>query len=325
MQKQEIDAIVKKYELSEEEIKEISKVAYADLVKGKPSKANPVCVIIAGQPGAGKTGLSKYTKAHFPDAVMLDIDDFRFYHPNIKEIIDNYPECFAPTTNKFISKVSGYVTDMLIEGRYDVIAHKTLKNILILDDTIIPMKNAGYNVFVNAYAVNGIVSKLSAVERTQEERQKFGYNRVISNQFHDDAYNNMVGIIVEAMKRNLLDSVQVFMRGETETEPVIVYMQNQDGISVEPTLCEYYSRPVGSVGEAINIGRILDYEKNHPNLIKRIQTVSNNAMYADEKALIQVLKDDYFTFSANVETPVEFLQIMSKNKKFNINDIPSFM
>lgn len=313
MQKLTMEQVVEKYNLTEEEIKEISKQVYLDLIEGKPQKENPVGILIAGQPGAGKTGLANYTKTVFPDAVMLDIDEFRFYHPKIKEILELYPEFFAATTNKFISKVSGYVTDMLIEGRYDVIAHKTFKNIVIIDDTIIPMKNAGYQVHINAYAVNGVVSKLSAAERTQEERKKFGYNRVISNQFHDDAYNNMISIIESAVERGLVDSVQVFMRGEVENEPIIVYMQNSHEVFSDIVLHNFYNEDVKNVRTAINIGRTIDFEKTKPSMLERINAVKLAAVYDDEKKVIDIIQGEYFTHGANYKIPAT--KILDTHKK----------
>lgn len=64
------------------------------LVDTKPASQNPTVIILAGQSGAGKSGLTDQAKSDFaPDAlpVLVDIDELRETHPaytDLKRIND---------------------------------------------------------------------------------------------------------------------------------------------------------------------------------------------------------------------------------------------
>ena len=98
MNQEKLNQILEQYKLSNREKIEAARRIYSWLTNGKQKSCYPTAIIVAGQPGAGKTNLAKYSASMLPDAIMLDIDDFRPFHPHYNEVIDKHPEYFAPTT-----------------------------------------------------------------------------------------------------------------------------------------------------------------------------------------------------------------------------------
>lgn len=50
---------------------------------------NPKAIILGGQPGAGKSLLHRIYKKKFNQNIaIINGDDYRKYHPNIKELIN---------------------------------------------------------------------------------------------------------------------------------------------------------------------------------------------------------------------------------------------
>ena len=59
-----------------------------ELAKGRyHSQPSPRAILLAGQPGAGKTILSSLLQASLDDdAVFINGDDYRRYHPHYSEL-----------------------------------------------------------------------------------------------------------------------------------------------------------------------------------------------------------------------------------------------
>ncbi|UNP31457.1 zeta toxin family protein [Lysobacter gummosus] len=69
------------------------------------TQAKPRAIILAGQPGAGKTGLVKEAMREFKgDAVLVDPDELRKYVPNLKELQQAKPLGWSGDTLKDSSK-----------------------------------------------------------------------------------------------------------------------------------------------------------------------------------------------------------------------------
>ena len=251
----------KKYTISLEDVEKITRVIFNKLTfNAEPGKEIPAMVIIGGQPGAGKTGLMTYTNAQLGEGtVVVDIDDFRNYHPNIEEIKKKYPDYYVDFTAKFISDVSHVITPMLIDGRYNMILHKTLGGPAVIDDTVIPALNAGYYLALRVMAVSALQSKLSALGRTQDIRDYVGMVRWVNKEHHDNVYTGMLDVVDMFEKEKLANLVEVYMRGEKEEFPERVYA-NIIGVDNNRKLPLLTSekKTYASAREAVEQSRIID-------------------------------------------------------------------
>ena len=75
--------------------------------------SKPSAVLLAGQPGAGKTVLSSMlSKALHDDVFFINADEYRRFHPHYQELHELYGSDAVPMTSTF----SGAVTEALIHA-----------------------------------------------------------------------------------------------------------------------------------------------------------------------------------------------------------------
>ncbi len=299
-----------KYTVSDENVEQITRRIFDKLTFGVVGQKNvPVMVIIGGQPGAGKTGLMTYTNKELgANTVIVDIDDFRNYHPYIDEIKKKYPDYFVDFTAKFISDVSHVITPMLIDGRYNMILHKTLGGPAVIDDTVIPALNAGYFLALRVMAVSALQSKLSALGRTQDIRDYVGMTRWVNREHHDGVYTGMLDVIDEFENKKLANVVEVFMRGETEEVPERVYaniIEPMGSTMVPVGLTD--RKPYSSAREAVEQSRIIDawncldntYEKKMETIKQKAKLYSGEGDAAREQGYIEELESMVASMKTN--------------------------
>jgi len=139
MDKEELEKLKAHYEVDDEKLDEIVDLLYNKMVDGKTSQENPIAIIVAGQPGAGKSGLIDKTFAEIENSIVLDVDDFRYFHPDIKEILKKYPNDLATFTITFVNRIFKKILARLIENKYNLIMQKTLRDDEVIYDTNIPL------------------------------------------------------------------------------------------------------------------------------------------------------------------------------------------
>lgn len=193
------------------------------LTIGVEPQCAPVAVIVAGQPGSGKTGLIAKTLKDVKNSIALDVDDYRYFHPKIREILSKYPDQLVPLTAQFVKIVSKEVTDRLIEKKYNLVLHKTLKDTAIVDDTILPLFKAGYDVFVRVMVVCPLQSKISALERSRDFKNKIGWCRWVTKKNHDFACSSLPKVANELFKNNYCKALELFVRGSKPTHSILKY------------------------------------------------------------------------------------------------------
>lgn len=93
--------------------------------KGKnlESKENPKVYFLGGQSGAGK---SKLKDRIGKNNLVIDVDEFRKYHPNYFELYKKYGKDSAKYTHNFASAVADELVKKSMEKKVDVIVDGTL-------------------------------------------------------------------------------------------------------------------------------------------------------------------------------------------------------
>lgn len=96
MEKQ-INELIEKYKLSQEEHKKVLEVLKNDLFADKVTEKNPSIMFVVGQPGCGKTTYIKRTS--LPKYIIINSDNYRRFSKYSNEILQKYPTDYAKLTN----------------------------------------------------------------------------------------------------------------------------------------------------------------------------------------------------------------------------------
>lgn len=216
--------LVEKYKLSEEEHKKFEANICEIMMNGKKSVENPIAIIDIGPPGSGKTGLNGMALKQFKNnnLIIVNNDELRPYHPKADEIARLYPEYYTKVTNEESKFWTDKIMNIAIKGKYNVLYEGTGRKIEIFEKMISKMKD--YKIIVRAMAVNELNCLMSIVERYKGQVQEKGWGRMISAETFYKAYDNeMLNTLDILEKMELVDIVEVYIRGDRPTEPIKIY------------------------------------------------------------------------------------------------------
>ena len=176
---------------------------------------NPTAILLAGQPGAGKTQLSAYFFRQSQNtSILINGDDYRRYHPNYRAIFKQYPEELVSLTSKF----SAAFTEKMIENLSD--AHRNLIVEGTGRTTEVPIHTAklliakGYQVHMAAIAVRPELSLLSTLHRFGSMNEMGTVPRPTAVLAHDTVVQNLPHNLDMLYQSNLFAEMQIIDRRE---------------------------------------------------------------------------------------------------------------
>ena len=179
--------------------------------KGKKleSKENPKVYFLGGQSGAGK---SKLKDRIGKENLVIDVDEFRKYHPNYFGLYKKYGKESAKYTHNFASAVADELVKKSIENKVDVIVDGTLKSIKTPKERAEEYKKNGYSLEINTVVVKPEKSFLSNLMRYEELIEEKKIPRLAPKEIHDECVKNFPVTVSELYKTKLFDSIKLYNR-----------------------------------------------------------------------------------------------------------------
>lgn len=304
-----LDEIVSSYDLDELQKVELFSKVYNATIHGKTSSNKPFAVIVLGQPGAGKSGVMAYSFNQFPNVVELDIDKFRPFHPRFFDVSGNNPEAYEQVTGKFATEMILDLTPELISSKYNLILHKTRGDDAIIEDTIKPLKDAGYDVILRIIAVHELESKISALNRSVEQYLRRGFCKWVETKYHNTHYKGIVDLSENLVKNKFVDAVEVYVRGAIPSMPKLVYSNivNNQILTNE--------QMITSSGE-------FALESYNPNGFKDIRNAIEKSRESQLPSILENLDQRVSAISKqNIDRVPEFVEEINKRKEIYCNMI----
>ena len=173
----------------------------------------PVLVIVAGQPGAGKSVVEDRIRADLGGGtVTIDADDMRTHHPDYVPLALRNDRLAAPATHPDAARWVEMAKDHCISQRYNVVLSTTLRTPEGAQATIAKFRQAGYRVEVAALAVHEGASRLGVLRRYQRGREDAGFGRYVPAAFQRDAYPGLLAALDRIDTDRLADAVRVYRR-----------------------------------------------------------------------------------------------------------------
>lgn len=220
---EDLETVMKKYKLSEEEHNRIGQEIIRLMLYDKYPVENPKAIIDIAPPASGKTGLNGYGENQFVDnnVVVINSDTLKPFHPKIDEIARLYPQYYTKVTDQESNTWTSDLFDTALRERYNVIFEGTGRNSRILGT--IKEKMQGYEVIVRGMAVSDLNCLMSIIERYEGQVQTKGWGRLVTLDHFYETYEAMPKTIDEIEKSGLASSVEIFRRGSKPTEPIKIY------------------------------------------------------------------------------------------------------
>lgn len=174
-----------------------------DLAEGRYHPQQfPRAILLAGQPGSGKTILSSLLQSSLNnDAVFINGDDYRRYHPHYSELYRQYGAESVPMTSAF----SGEVTESLIarfsDFAFNLVIEGTGRTVDVPKRTAAFLSRKGYTVEMAVIATRPVLSLISTLLRFYQMNERGTIPRATALEAHDS--------VVAALPSNL-DALHAF-------------------------------------------------------------------------------------------------------------------
>ena len=150
---------------TEHEYKENYNVIKQTLLRQKNKENYPLATMIGGQPGSGKSELTKYLKSQNENTITIDGDYIREFHPHLEEIVKEYGMEYPKATQPFVNRAVEQLIDDLSRDKYNLIIEGTLRDINVPIKTARMLDERDYLVELYIVATNKELSWQSTIER----------------------------------------------------------------------------------------------------------------------------------------------------------------
>lgn len=187
-----------------------------DATRGAKPAAKPKAIILAGQPGSGKSGPTTRALKKFQEtgegAVVIDPDLARALHPDYAELMALDDKTAATKVHEEASEAAKAARRSATEQGFNVIIDGTLKSPESAAALVEELVAAGYEVEVVAMCVDPEVSWQGVQDRYEKQRAKTGSGRYVPKEVHDDAVDGMVESLEALEKQGLVSKIDVIDR-----------------------------------------------------------------------------------------------------------------
>jgi len=193
--------------------------------------------LYGAQPGAGKSRLQAphgdelKAKSGPGSVANIDIDDYRTYHPQYRMLAEQDPGKVAERTNRDAWLWTERAVEYVQRLRPHVLEAGTLREPDFVLRKVRGYLEAGFATHLYVLAVHEYVSRVRAVIRYLHEVGRQGYGRLVSREFHDEAYRRLPGALRRICDSGTFDSVSILGRnGEVLICTEAGVTQNSDAL-----------------------------------------------------------------------------------------------
>jgi UDP-N-acetylglucosamine kinase len=174
---------------------------------------HPQAILLAGQPGAGKTELSSMLLPSLDgNAVLINGDEYRRYHPNYRQLF----RAFGAESVSMTSPFSGEVTEKLIQElsdrRLHLMIEGTGRTVDVPRKTAEQLAGKGYTVRMAVIAVRPEISLISTVLRFYEMSQRGTLPRATALEAHDRVVAVLPGNLNELAAVPAISGIVIWTR-----------------------------------------------------------------------------------------------------------------
>ena len=232
-------------------------------IKGKKINEQPLCVLLGGLPGSGKSNLIKQVQEEYKgrDFVVIDTDDYRKLHPNY-ELLIKTPEKAIEETSEFSNAIEAELIKKAFEEHCDIISVTTLRATEAIDRILYePAIRKGYKVQACIMSVPITESGLSAQNRYEKQIENGECPRFTPMSFIESCFQGITNTIQMLQNKKDRPIIKVYNRGKGEKSmPIEIYNSQKQNYRYRCAL-EAFVNPIKNLNKENAIKQINELYK----------------------------------------------------------------
>lgn len=170
---------------------------------------NPVVIFLAGQSASGKGQLKNEIDSNF---LIVDVDDFRKYHPDYFKLYRKYGKESAKYTHEFASKVADELIKKEADLKVNILVDGTLKSFEKPFERAKFLNEQNYVCEIRAVVTKPEKSSLANLLRYEELIERKRIPRLAPPEVHDQCVKNFPSTITKLFKTGFFKQVLLFNR-----------------------------------------------------------------------------------------------------------------
>lgn len=174
----------------------------------------PTAVILGGQPGSGKSIVLDRALEDFPDrnAVVINGDDFRKWHPDSRKIITLDEANYARLTDLDVREWTRRLFADAVESKRSIVFESTMRTPEPIASTMRNMVDHQYTTIARVLAVHRFESIAGVFTRFERQKADHGHGRMAPIPVHDEAYTGLLLTLDAIQDRKCAHCIQVLSR-----------------------------------------------------------------------------------------------------------------
>lgn len=223
---------MREYDLGDAQLRAIFERHIARLMTAGGSRTESAVIMVAAQPGAGKTRAIYDARAGHPGAFPVVGDDFRPFHPAYTQLMRDDPLHMPDATAQAAGRWVEMSLDRLKEQRSSLIIETTMRHPDATERTLNGFKRAGYRAEAIIVATPPELSLMGTLTRYVDQASRQGEGRWVDPKAHDEAMAQMPRTLAGQMAKGNIDHVTVTNRaGDTLYDSDITARNRSEAIA----------------------------------------------------------------------------------------------
>lgn len=181
---------------------------------------NPVVIFLAGQSASGKGQLKNEIDNNF---LIIDVDDFRKYHPDYFKLYKKHGKESAKYTHDFASEVADELIKKGADLKINILIDGTLKNFEKPFERASYLKEKNYICEIRAVVTKPEKSALANLLRYEELLERKRIPRLAPSEVHNECVKKFPSTITKLFKTGIFSQVLLFNRNRE-----LIYHSNVD-------------------------------------------------------------------------------------------------
>ncbi|HHA2964088.1 TPA: zeta toxin family protein [Stenotrophomonas maltophilia] len=155
---------------------------------------HPKAIVLAGQPGAGKSGVAGAAIRELAgDAIPIDPDALREMHRDAPQLVQQHPYTWSGHTHSDASQWAKELRSLAVEGHRNLILDTTLGNGDAAVNLIKNLQAKGYEVEIRGVVAHRLESELGVDRRFTDKLDDEGFGRYVPEDVRKHVYDALPG------------------------------------------------------------------------------------------------------------------------------------